>query len=691
MAQHTAVINCTADTYLYATGQVPSSYTSNYGQSNPLLLAYINGYMFARDIFAFDLSSIPDDKVITGATFSFKLNNFQAVDSSGAQYENDTSYPFVIRARCLTTLNKAEIETTLTHKQVADSSSADNIININALGQDSSLNITAMYGNVVTMPINSPKLVDKNLIIGLRCDTSYYISSMKMQMCYANISSREGSYIPFVTVTYEDPMAVAPTGLVPSNTVRNKAGQIKLNWQNTSTQKSFEVQYSTNGFATYTTATGGTENGYTIPIFTFSDGQTVAWKVRIKDILDSWSPFSEAASFTIGATVPSTPTPISPVDTTVNTGDDIYFRWRFVDSYGYSQTKYDLQFRKGSEAATSLTATTTSTIHILPKGIIGGGDYSWRVRCYNAFEEVSPWTDWQNFYAIGKPELPVITGVSNSMHPLVTWQSTGQNLFQLKIYKAGILVHDSGEQIAENKSYTVPDFIDIGDYTLALKINNIYGLWSDETAYNFTISFSRPQNPKINGGSTEDYSISLLLESVTASNLIYHKGPKDTAFNLIATLNTNTYTDILAGCGNNQYFVRAVNGAGYNDSDVITVKLDFAGIIINSGTDYIHLWKTLNADKRKSITIGKDQYQIQLNGRVYPISQDTGFLTHTETHEYAIEIDILDHAKYMLEKSVLYYRNDKGYSFPAQVTNIQLTETELDIYTVSFSVSRLEE
>lgn len=109
MAQHTAVINCSADTYLYATGQVPSSYTSNYGQSNPLLLAYINGLMFARDVFAFDLSSIPDDKVITGVTFSFKLNSFQAVDSSGTQYENDTSYPFVIRARCLTTLNKAEI------------------------------------------------------------------------------------------------------------------------------------------------------------------------------------------------------------------------------------------------------------------------------------------------------------------------------------------------------------------------------------------------------------------------------------------------------------------------------------------------------------------------------------------------------------------------------------------------------
>jgi hypothetical protein len=277
------------------------------------------------------------------------------------------------------------------------------------------------------------------------------------------------------------------------------------------------------------------------------------------------------------------------------------------------------------------------------------------------------------------------------MHPLVTWQSTGQNLFQLKIYKAGILVHDSGEQIAENNSYSIPDFIDIGNYTLALKINNIYGLWSDETAYNFSISFTRPQKPKISGGSTEDYSIALLVESITPSNLIYHKGPKDTIFSLIATIGTNTYNDILTGCGDNQYFVRAVNGTGYNDSDAITVKLDFAGIILNNGSDYINLWKTLNSDKRKNITIGKDQYQIQLNGRVYPLSQSTEFLTHTETHEYAIKISELDHTRALLEKPVLYYRNDKGYRFPAQITGIQLNETELDIYTVSFSVSRLEE
>lgn len=690
MATHSIQLNCIADTQLLRDSGNYLAATSNYGQTNPLMLC--NGYRDSRPIFAFDMSSIPEDKIITGIYFNFKLNNFQGVDSGGVQYETNTNYPYVIRARSLTGITKAEIETSITDQQIRNNGGTDNILLVNALGQDSILNITAMYGSIVSMPINSPQIIEKTLYVGLRCDMNYFNSNgIKMQNTYANISSREGSFVPYILVIYEDPAPVAPSSLAPNNTTRNRAGQIKLNWQNQSTQKTFEVQYSTNGLASFTTATGGTENGYTIPANTFSAGQTVTWRVRITDTLDSYSPWSGTASFTIGTTTPLAPTTISPVDTTVNSSDDIYFRWKFVDDYGYQQAKYDLQYRKGTDASISVTDTSTKAIYILPKGSIGGGEFSWRVRCYNDFSEVSLWTDWKGFYSIGKPELPVILGASNSMHPVITWQSVGQNLFQVKIYKGEILIHDSGEQIAESNSYTVTDFIENGDYVLRLKINNIFGLWSDETAYNFTISFLKPQKPKISGASTENFAVDLLVESTTTKNLIYKKGPKESKYNLIATLDNNLYNDYLAGCGDNRYFVRAVNETGFNDSDEIVVNLSFNGIILNEGTDFINLWRTLNADKRKSITIGKEQYQIQLNGRIYPISQSMEFMTHSESHEYVIAIEMYDHLKEMLEKPLLQYRNDKGYYFPVQITNIQFSETELDLYTVSFSISRMEE
>jgi hypothetical protein len=690
MAVHNTTIQCTADTILLSGFNNNSNGNANFGSTNPLRIA-LPGYGNAMDIMAFDLSSIPSDKIITNIALFFRVNNFQAYDSNYAHLENNTSYPWVIRARSVTGINFADIETTLTYNGVRNGSSPENIITINALGQDSSLNITGSVGSVVYMPINGFKIVDNKLYVGIRADSNYLPENAKMIFCHANISSREGVYVPNIVVTYEDPAAVAPTSLVPNNTVRNRLGEIKLNWQNTSTQKTFEVQYSTNGFSSYTTGTGGTVNSYTIPANVFTNGQTVSWRVRITDTVDALSPWSETASFTIGSTVPSTPYPISPVDTTMNSSDDIYFRWRFMDEFGYSQAKFDLEYKKGNEAAVSISVTSSTTIYILPKSTIGGGDYSWRVRCYNPFNELSPWTDWQNFYSIGKPEIPVITNVTNSMHPVITWQSAGQNLFRLKLYQGINLIHDSGEQIADANAYTIPDFIDIGSYTVRLSVSNIYNLWSDETSYNFSVSFTRPQKPTIYGAPAENYSISLLVSSTTASNLIYRKGPKETVFSLIATLYTNTYNDIFAGNGGNQYYVRAVNGIGYNDSDVITVNLDFNGILLNDGTNYINLWKTLNADKRPSIALGKDQYLVQLNGRVYPLVQSTTFKSYVETHEYAIKISEFDSIKEMLEKDSLYYRNNKGYQYPVNVNSIQFSESELNYYVVTFTITRLEE
>jgi hypothetical protein len=235
------------------------------------------------------------------------------------------------------------------------------------------------------------------------------------------------------------------------------------------------------------------------------------------------------------------------------------------------------------------------------------------------------------------------------------------------------------------------DFIDIGSYSLKLSVSNIYNLWSDETSYDFAITFLRPQKPSINGAPAENFSISLLVESLTPSNLIYRKGPKENSYKLLTTLETNSYNDIFAGCGGNQYYVRAVNSTGYNDSDIITVNMDFNGILLNHGTEYINLWKTLNSDKRPSISVGKDQYESQLNGRIYPIVQSTIFKSHTESHEYAIKISEYDTVSSILDKITPYYRNSKGYQFPVKVDGIQFTETELNYYVLVFTITRLEE
>lgn len=688
MANYSAVLDCIADTYLTADGPL-----SNYGSYSVLRVGGINHTL--KSVLAFDISSIPADKEITGIDMYLYINGFtsQAPTVDGREY--NTSHPFVVKARRLYAHKYNEVETTLTYNKIYFANEEENLATNNNGLNDSELNISASSGEYVVFPIyDIQRTEDNKIIVGLRLNTFYTSSSQKMQLCYVNISSREGAYTPYIVVYYRDPLPAVPTDLVPNATTRNKLGEITLSWQNASIQTGFTLQYSTNNFASYTTVTGGAENTYTIPANTFTDGQTVKWRVRITDNLNSLSDWSETASFTIGATPPSMPSPVSPVDTTVNSSDVVYFRWRFIDQYGYLQGKFDLQYKRFGETETNVTVNTSTLNYSIPANTLSGGYYQWRVRCYNQFGEISPWTDWQNFYSIGKPDTPIITGISNNMHPTITWQSPERDLFRIKIYAGANVIYDTDEQtVSDLTQFTVPIFLDNGNYRAGLQVSNVYGLWSTEAIYNFAISTAKPNKPAIYGNGTNEFTTVLIIESQTSTNLIYRKGNKDKDYQLIATITGNTFTDYLASHGNNSYFVRAITDSGFMDSDPINVNLDFKGIVLNCTSDYtnrINLWKTLNADKRKSISLTKDQYLVHTTGRTYPIAQSTEFKDYTESHEYVVIYDEYDKVFELLNCNELIYRNDKGYRFPVQVSALNISENELGLYVVTFTLNRLE-
>jgi hypothetical protein len=684
LANYNTTIYATADTYL--DGQFGGL---NFGSSATMKIHEIKAA-----VMGFNLASIPADKVITRIDVYFYVNGFTS--EGDPSLAGNTGYSYVIKARKMLGHTLSEIETNLSYGGVWADGTSGNILRTNNTDYDSSLNITSYYGAWAAMGIGNIERPENNeLLIGLRQDSDYITNNLKMRVCYANILTRTSAYAPYIIVYYSDPAPKAPTDLVPNATARNRAGEIKLTWQNESIQTAYTLQYSKDNFATYTTATGGSGNSYTIPANTFAVGNTVKWRVRITDNLSTQSDWSEIATFTIGSTVPSAPTIVSPVNTSVNSGEEIYFRWRFVDAFGYTQSKYDLQYKKAGETETTATVTSDSLIHIMLPNTIGGGNYLWRVRCYNPFAEVSPYSEWYSFYSIGKPETPTITGITNNMHPVISWSGIESDLFRIKIYSGDNLLHDYGElTVPDLKQYKVLDFLDNGAYKASLQISNIYGLWSNEIFLPFTINTVKPVKPNLYGNSTEDLSIALIVSSLTTANLLYRKSNKDKEYKLIANLETNTFTDHIASHGDNSYFVRAVTLDSFNDSDTIIVNLEFDGIVLNcidNLSNYINLWITLNSDKRKGISASKDQYLIQCNGRTYPISQTTEFKGHAENHEYAIEYEEFDKVYELLNCPVLIYRNDKGYRYPVQIPNPNYNENELNRYVVTFTLTRLEE
>jgi hypothetical protein len=184
----------------------------------------------------------------------------------------------------------------------------------------------------------------------------------------------------------------------------------------------------------------------------------------------------------------------------------------------------------------------------------------------------------------------------------------------------------------------------------------------------------------------------LIITSSTQRNIIYRKGNKDTEYKQIATVSVNQYLDYKAPAGDTLYFVRSISDTGYNDSDVITTTLSFAGIVL-SGPDeseIINLWKTKDSDKRPSIVKSKDQYRRHFSGRTYPITQSNPFRDHVENHEYFIPYSDYEKFCRIIDGNTVFYKNADGHYFPAEISNVNMPANEFGI-NVTFTLARLEE
>lgn len=697
MAEQTLTFNAVADTYVNR-----SSPSSSYSTSYTLKCGLgSRGNATYAAIFGFDTSSIPANKIIKSIKLRVYLTgviHYQTGDDIWIVGPGSFNYGSIVtRARRLNDYALSDIDT-LSFNTINQKADKNNIFAFQTDPQDYAIDTGRLTGNWIYFNINDLSRSDE-IIIALFRDEDFVRSSLPdiAQLFISNFASKEyAAYAPQLIVTIDDYVPPKPTNLIPNNTSRNKAGEIRFSWNFVdeamgTSQASYQLMYSTDDFITATTVTGGTDNYHILPANTFTEGQIVKWKVKVTDSNGDTTDWSDVATFTIGATVPSMPEIIDPVSIIVNSTDIVYFRWKFIDQYGYTQAKFDLQYKADGQTETTITVTDTNNYYAMPANTLGGGNYSWRVRCYNAFGEVSPYTNWVPFYSIGKPSLPIITSVTNSMHPTITWTAPEQDLFILKLYQGGNVVFDSGEQIS-NGRYTIPEFINNGTYTLGLRVRNIYGFWSDELLYSLIISTTKPSKPNMTINIVHKFNAAIIITSSTNTNLIYRKGSRDDDFKLIAIVNGNSFIDYSMPAGTSQYFVRSMTDTGYNDSDIVAAAISFKGIILSGAdnlSDYIHIYLTKDSDKRKVILPVKDQYEIDCNGRVYPIVQSNKHKKHTENHEYFIKPDEFDTFYRIANYDTLLYRNSNGYSYKASIKNVTIQEDVFG-YIVSFTLSRLE-
>lgn len=524
-------------------------------------------------------------------------------------------------------------------------------------------------------------------------DNVRYLGTVDGSEMWQIYSHRSAVNKPYVTLTYGDVPPQPPTSLYPSGTTEDPRNIIKFAWVHNSEsktpQKRFELQYSLDRGITWTTITQETPvQNYEMPAGTFPQSGTVTWRIRTTDENDEISEYS-MASFNLGIPSQKAPVPISPISQYMDEKTPVTFEWIFTGGSVYDrQAKIDLQYSvDGGTSWATITETTDKTYAILSSGTLTKGNVIWRVRTYNQFGDISPYSDIKSFTVIGSPTIPLITDISNKARPIIKWQTQEQQLYELEILKDSDIIYKTGTiPDASAREFAVPIYLNNGDYTVKIRIANEYSLYSPWAEKGFNILTEKPIKPILtiyNGA----FGVTLKTDSELKA-LVYRDGE------YIGDISNKIFADYTGASDKEyKYFIRAIDANdNFADSDIKLGKCRLRANTIapeeNPGS-FIKLEYGLDGIPQKNNKFVVDATLQNYDGRIYPVPEYSEFRSFEKSLTFFLESrkeidnlnDLINNAK------TLIYRDTDGEIIIGSVFSLDFAKTTLG-YNVSFTIVR---
>lgn len=331
------------------------------------------------------------------------------------------------------------------------------------------------------------------------------------------------------------------------------------------------------------------------------------WQVEITDnnggvTTSSWYTLSTADAEAVA-------TAISPKGTILAATSPITFTWNHSTATGSAQTKADLQYSTNNSTWTDFaTVQGAANTYTAPAGTIPGGTAWWRVRTYNADGVAGEWSAALMNDVVGAPDTPVVSA-NTSPRLTVTWQASGQQSYQVQVGD-----YDSGVRYGTDKSVTLPDYLDDGQYEVRVRVQNSYGLFSNWGTYtatvenvpgaDITLTVQEGATPMLSWASSE-YD----------SYRIYRGGL------YIAQSVGNNFTDRFAPAGNHTYEVRGIyaNTGYYGVSNAASVTVEIPNIMLYDveNVQWLHVPMTLKGSPA-SLSVEKDVEFTHYSGAMRP-------------------------------------------------------------------------
>lgn len=319
------------------------------------------------------------------------------------------------------------------------------------------------------------------------------VSGTSEAVFYGEKSTRK----PFLTCEYSnDNVGIKADNLSPSaGAFVNRAQKNTFTWDAEDdtdlTQVCFaEVKQTAavfewrvkNASTSKTISVSGSTTACTVPANTFPSG-TLEWRVKVT--ANSGTTTTSAWQEITTTDVTPTAKPVSPSGIVIDATIANRFSWKHIISTGTPQSKANLQWSAdGTTWNTLATVTGENQYYDVPANKFTSGTKYWRVRTYNTDGTPSEWSDKAEFIAINAPSAPSIVIQSTGPRPRITWQTTEQEAYQLTLSSG----YASGTVYGTEKAWRSPVYLADGSYTVRVRVQNKYGMWSEWSAAALPVS-----------------------------------------------------------------------------------------------------------------------------------------------------------------------------------------------------------
>ena len=319
------------------------------------------------------------------------------------------------------------------------------------------------------------------------------VSGTSEAVFYGEKSTRK----PFLTCEYSnDNVGIKADNLSPSaGAFVNRAQKNTFTWDaeddTEPTQVCFaEIKQTSavfewrvkNASTSNTISVSGATTACTVPANTFPSG-TIEWRVKVT--ANSGTTTTSAWQGITTTDVTPTAKPVSPSGIVIDATIVNRFSWQHIISTGTPQSKADLQWSAdGTTWNTLATVTGENQYSDVPANTFTSGTKYWRVRTYNPDGTASTWSEKAEFIAINAPSAPSIVIHSTGPRPRITWQTSEQEAYQLTLTSG----YASGTVYGTEKAWRSPVYLADGSYTVRVRVQNKYGMWSEWSAAALPIS-----------------------------------------------------------------------------------------------------------------------------------------------------------------------------------------------------------